>query len=84
MGFHTFGNWWDESYDRETDHMRRLICILDLIQEIDSYSIEQLNNMYSEMIPVLQHNHAHMVKISRDGTMMPTVRDWTDNTIGLF
>ena len=57
FGFKTFDQWWDESYDQEENHERRMIKILDLIDYINSKSIEELTNMYQEMSEVLEHNH---------------------------
>ena len=56
-GVKTFDKWWDESYDQEQNHEKRLVKILELIDYIDSFSIDQLRDMYKEMLPVLKHNY---------------------------
>ena len=56
-GVKTFDKWWDESYDQELNHEKRLIKILKLIDYIDSFSIDELRDMYQEMIPILEHNY---------------------------
>ena len=56
-GFKTFGNFWDESYDTEWDHTKRLEMIFDLLQEINSWSIEQCQQKYVEMLEVVNHNY---------------------------
>ena len=56
-GVKTFDKWWDESYDQEQNHEKRLVKILELIDYIDSFSIEELRDMYEEMLPVLKHNY---------------------------
>jgi len=56
MGFKTFGEVWDESYDTEINHSRRMEKILKLIDHIDSYSIEDLKELYDKIKPVLEHN----------------------------
>ena len=84
MGFKTFSDYWDESYDTETDHCRRLIKIIQLIEQISEYSIKECNDLYTEMIPTLEHNYINMLKISRSGGIEPILRTWTDSSIGLF
>ena len=56
-GFKTFDNFWDESYDREENHEKRLIKIFKLIDYIDNLPITTLRNLYQTMIPTLQHNY---------------------------
>lgn len=61
-GFETFGRWWDESYDKETDNERRLTMIADIVERLSSYSISALRDMYQEMLPVLEHNFQHFYR----------------------
>lgn len=57
FGFKTFDRWWDESYDTETNHHKRITKIFDIIDYINSKSIDELAVMYSEMTDLLEHNH---------------------------
>ena len=57
FNFKTFDKWWDESYDTETNHHKRMIKIFDIIDYINSKSIEELTVMYAEMEDILNHNH---------------------------
>lgn len=56
FGFKTFDRWWDESYDQEEDHEKRLLKIFDIIDYINSKSFEELQEIYNEMESVLEHN----------------------------
>jgi len=56
FGFKTFSDWWDESYDEEEDDSKRINKIFELIQHINTKSLDELKNMYISMIPTLQHN----------------------------
>lgn len=56
FGFKTFDKWWDESYDTEEDHQKRLLKIFDLIEYINGLSIDSLYQIYEEMQNVFQHN----------------------------
>lgn len=58
MGYKTFSNYWDESYDTESDHTLRLAKIFKVVDYIDSMSIDELHKLYNEMRPILEHNHA--------------------------
>lgn len=55
-GFKTFGDFWDESYDQEEDAYLRMIKIKDLMQTLSQLSNEEMQRMYRDMKPVLQHN----------------------------
>ena len=55
-GFMTFSDWFDESYDTEHDHSKRMQKIFDLIDWINAKSIDELKQMYEDMAYVLLHN----------------------------
>jgi hypothetical protein len=56
LGFRTFDEFWDESYDDELDHGERLAKIFEIIDYISTLSIEEMRELYSKMIPIVQHN----------------------------
>lgn len=56
LGFRTFNDFWDESYDDELDHGERLAKIFDLITEISNMTIDESRALYEKMIPVVMHN----------------------------
>jgi hypothetical protein len=56
-GFKTFSDFWDESYDSITIHEERLLKIFEVIDFINSKSIEELQEMYIQMKPILEHNY---------------------------
>jgi hypothetical protein len=58
IGFKTFDQWWDESYDELFAH-QRFEAMLKVILEISEWSIEKINKTYQEMLPILEHNHHH-------------------------
>lgn len=61
IGYKTFNDFWDESYDKETDHEKRLIKILDIIDKISIMSIDECRQMYKQMIPILVHNNKNIL-----------------------
>jgi hypothetical protein len=56
FGFKTFDKYWDESYDNIEDHEKRLVKIFDVIKSIDKMDMDMCNDMYQDMMPILQHN----------------------------
>lgn len=60
MGFKTFNNWWDESYDSLSDHYR-LEAIFYLALEIANWPLDKINKIYSDMISTLEYNSYHFL-----------------------
>ena len=58
MGFKTFDQFWDESYDDCYDHEERMRKILKVIDYVDQKSIEELRLIYEQMTDILEHNFA--------------------------
>ena len=55
LGFCTFDRWWDEGYSEDPAH-HNIIEIKRVIDFLATKSLEQLEQMYQEMTPVLDHN----------------------------
>jgi hypothetical protein len=56
MGFKTFGEFWDESYDDELDHGERLAKIFTLINHVFAMPNDKQRELYENMVPILTHN----------------------------
>jgi len=56
LGFKTFSDFWDESYDDCFDHAERMIKIFKIIDEINDKSIDELRTMYDQMSDIIEHN----------------------------
>ena len=65
LGFKTFDKWWDESYDREMLFSLRIEKIKKNIDTIASWSIEECEKVYTEMIPTLIHNQKLCIEYSK-------------------
>jgi hypothetical protein len=63
-GLKTFSDYWDESYDQEENHERRLIKILKVVDYINSKSLKELKLMYKDMIPILEYNNKHIASFA--------------------
>lgn len=64
-GYKTFDKWWDESYDNETDYTKRLEKIVDVLEEISSWSLERCFQVTNEMEEVLIHNFNNCMSVDK-------------------
>lgn len=55
LGFKTFNQYWPEEYDVSGGALR-LYEIKNVIDLVGSYSLQELNSMYQDMLPILEHN----------------------------
>lgn len=60
MGFRTFYEFWDEDYDGYSPEIRYLM-ILKLIDSLASKSLDELQDLYIKMEPILDHNYNLLV-----------------------
>lgn len=63
LGFKTFSDFWDESYDDIELHDDRLVKVCSTVESICSMSIEQMRDMHTRMSPILKHNREHIKNI---------------------
>jgi len=70
LGFKTFSKWWDESYDQIENHTDRMLQIFEIIDFINSKSVDELQTMRTEMQEVLEHNKKTMRSIRMDSTIL--------------
>jgi hypothetical protein len=57
IGFKTFGDFWDESYDEEENNDKRFEKVFNLLMKFDKMSIEELHKLYIDIIPTLKYNY---------------------------
>ena len=63
LGFKTFEDFWDESYDDIEDDELRLETIFSLIKDINKKSLKELKDIYLKMIPTLLHNQQNFYNL---------------------
>jgi hypothetical protein len=68
IGFKTFDTWWSEDYDR-FEGVNRIQMILEVIDTVSKYSMEELKVLYQEMTPVLEHNYK-LIKSLTNASML--------------
>jgi hypothetical protein len=55
-GFQTFGDFWDESYDLETDDFVRAEKIAAVLKQLDNLSDQKKQELFQSCWPVIEHN----------------------------
>jgi hypothetical protein len=63
LGFKTFGQYWDESYD-EDGQILGTKTILRNVEHLSKLSTGELQSMYNDMKPLLDHNYNVMMELS--------------------
>jgi hypothetical protein len=56
IGFKTFSEFWDESYDDIRDNTQRMEAICLLLKDLSKLSKNEWISLYMRMIPTLEHN----------------------------
>ena len=62
LGFKTFVDFWDESYDNIINIEDRANAIVDIIDNISNLSLPELQDMCNKMASILEHNFLHFTK----------------------
>lgn len=62
LGFLTFSDFWDETYDSVDQHDQRLLKIFELIDSIYSMPTDSLIEMYMRMQDILDYNEKRVVE----------------------
>jgi hypothetical protein len=57
LGFKTFGEFWDESYDAIPNHRERLLEIIRLCKEIGTWDTNKILDFRRRVKPILEHNY---------------------------
>lgn len=65
LGFKTFNNWWDESYDAESDYTKRTQKVFNVINQLCEFSHKQLIDLLVDMQEVLEYNRSHLISQPR-------------------
>jgi hypothetical protein len=76
-GFQTFADVFDESYDTETDDIRRIEKVTDLLKHLNNLSVAERQQIHQACLPIVEHNYNHFYS----GWF--TDRLWTELTIML-
>lgn len=56
LGYKTFSNLWDESYDSEVDSLKRMQKICDLVEYLSNLSMTEFMKIITDANGILDHN----------------------------
>lgn len=65
LGFKTFEQWWPEGYSEDPPEYQ-IIEILKIIEDLSAKSTTELETMYQEMQPILEHNLNILLTLTPD------------------
>jgi hypothetical protein len=66
LGFRTFSQWWDESYDQDADLDNGRVAINSIQQtqkRLSMFSQQELEGMYIDMKDTLDYNYQHFMQL---------------------
>jgi hypothetical protein len=66
LGFKTFSNWFDESYDDIEDLNDRMNAISKLVENLKNITFQDQLKMRNEMLEVFEHNRNILLKLSNE------------------
>jgi hypothetical protein len=66
LGFKTFSDWWDESYDEKALAADRIEYMVATLKSLTRLSKKELQELNQDMLPVIQHNQNHLIKFASD------------------
>jgi hypothetical protein len=69
LGFETFPEFFDESYDAIIDNDKRLQKIVENVQRLCSKSLDEIHSMYIKVIPKLEKNHKMLLTFYNDNVL---------------
>ncbi len=61
-GFRTFADIFDESYDQDTDDIRRVEKVTGLLKDLDSLSVKERLHIHRACVPIVEHNYNHFYR----------------------
>lgn len=65
IGFKTFGEWIDESYDQHSDRIVRAKAVINSVYEFSKLTTDKKIHTIKKMQPVLEHNRRIMLDLAK-------------------
>ena len=61
-GFQTFADVFDESYDLETDDIRRIEKVTHLLKDLNNLSVAERHEIHQACLPIVEYNYNHFYR----------------------
>ena len=78
-GFRTFGKFWDESYDLETDDFTRAEKVAALLKQLDDLSDHDKQELFQSCWPVIEHNWNWFYQGGFESVLWPELTDMLES-----
>ena len=67
LGFKTFSDFWDESYDEIHNNSDRMIRVYSLVKYLCEKTNEEWDELNKQLYPILEHNRNHLLSLTELG-----------------
>tara|TARA_E500000318_G_scaffold111387_1_gene129799 strand:+ start:493 stop:1674 length:1182 start_codon:yes stop_codon:yes gene_type:complete len=74
IGYKTFDQFWDESYDN-ANSVDKIKMISNIVENLCSKDITEIKDMYNKMLPTLKHNQKMLIENSQHDNLMRTLQN---------
>ena len=74
MGFETFPELFDESYDEIEDYTKKQKMVVSEIQRVINMSFDDLHNIYVKLLPKIKHNQIVMTTIDKEKMVLDSLK----------
>lgn len=78
-GFQTFSEFWDESYDLETDDFVRAEKVAAVLKQLDDLSPQQKQELFQACWPVIEHNWNWFYQGGFESVLWPELTSMLDS-----
>jgi hypothetical protein len=78
-GFQTFGEFWDESYDLETDDFVRAEKVAAVLKQLDDLSADEKQKLFQSCWSVIEHNWNWFYYGGLESVLWPELTDMLDS-----
>lgn len=76
LGYKTFNDYWDESYDLTMNMEERMEKICNLIENLSEMPIEMLQAIVQDMQPILDHNYNILQSSQAEAEFINALREF--------
>tara|TARA_B100001250_G_scaffold263449_1_gene227043 strand:+ start:13140 stop:14627 length:1488 start_codon:yes stop_codon:yes gene_type:complete len=75
IGFETFPEMFDESYDDEKNTLKRFNIIFDEIEKLSKMNIDEIHQKFVNTLPKIKHNHELLLKFDREELLLNVLKE---------
>ena len=75
IGFETFPEMFDESYDDEKDTLKRFNFVLGEIEKLSKMDIDEIHQKFVNTLPKIKHNHKLLLSFDREELLLNILKE---------